>query len=70
MYFYTSISEDAPKLNNTWGDFNKVINYIVDGGTEYPVVKIEPHSDQKVKIFYDKLELTKCPWALSQTVTT
>lgn len=69
MYFYTSISEDAPKLNNTWGDFNKVINYIVDGGTEYPVVKIEPHSDQKVKIFYDNLELTKCPWALSQTVT-
>lgn len=42
MYFYTNASPDAPKLNNVWGDFNAVINYIIDGGKQYKTVKIEP----------------------------
>lgn len=68
MFFYTSLSPDAPQLNNTYGDFNAIINYIIDGGSEYIIDKIEPYADKKVKIFYRNTG-NVCPWALCQTIT-
>lgn len=67
MYFYSSLSSDAPRLNNTWGDFNNLINYLIDGGTEYNILKIEPYADKGVKIYYDDT-LTACPWVQFQTI--
>lgn len=52
MYMYTSASTDSPKLNNTYGDFNKVINYILDGGSEQSVVSIEAIEPNKCKIYF------------------
>lgn len=68
MYFYSSASSDSPVITNTYGDLNKVLNYIIDGGNEYSILKIEPSADKKVKIWYDPA-LTGCPWILSQTIT-
>lgn len=53
MYMYSSKNLNAPQLNNQWGDFNKVINYILDGGTEVPVSKIEYIEPKKIKISMD-----------------
>lgn len=55
MYFYTSNSEEAPKLNNTAGDFNRVLNYILDGGETYNITKIENNSQNKqntIRLYY------------------
>lgn len=68
MYLYTSDSPDAPKLTNTYGDFNAILNYIIDGGNLIDVVKIEPRTDKTVKIYYDEAQ-TSCPWARYQTIT-
>lgn len=68
MYFYSSAASDSPVITNTYGDLNKVLNYIIDGGTEYTILKIEPSADKKVKIWYDTA-LTQCPWILSQSIT-
>lgn len=67
MYFYSSASPDAPKLTNTYGNFNDIINYIIDGGSLYNIVKIEPNTDKTVKIYYDST-LTDCPWVEYQTI--
>ena len=69
MYLYNSLGADAPQLDNTWGCFNKLINYIIDGGTTFSVTKIEPYKDKKLRIYYDKGSLSRCPWSLSTTVT-
>ena len=55
MYFYTSGSLDAPQLQNTYGDFNAVINYLIDGGSEYKVVKIEPNVEKEntVRVYFE-----------------
>lgn len=55
MYYFTSSSLDAPKLTNKYGDFNKLINYILDGGTTYNVVKIlaNPSQPNTVKVYID-----------------
>lgn len=54
MYFYTNASNDAPKLKNRYGDLNKVINYLIDGGAEYTVSKIEPNAAKvnTVKVYF------------------
>lgn len=62
------MSSDAPKLTNTYGDFNNIINYIIDGGNLYNIVKIEPRSDKTVKIYFDET-LLGCPWVEFQTIT-
>lgn len=67
MYFYSSLGSDSPKLSNVWGDFNKVINYIIDGGTLIDIVKIEPNNATTVKVYYD---ITKTlPWVKNMTIT-
>lgn len=53
MYVYSSKNINAPKLNNEWGDFNKVINYILDGGIDCNITKIEYVEPKKVKITMD-----------------
>lgn len=67
MYFYSSLSADAPKLNNTWGDFNKLINYLIDGGSEYIINKIDPYDNKKIKVYYDAT-LDSSPWVSNQTI--
>lgn len=67
MYFYSSLSSDAPRLSNAWGDFNNLINYLIDGGNEYNILKIEPYADKAVKVYYDDT-LTVCPWVQLQTI--
>ena len=52
MYYYNSSLPGAPQLTNTWGDFNKIINFICDGWMTFNVIRIEPHSDKLVKIFF------------------
>lgn len=32
MYFYSSQASNTQQLNNTWLDFNKLINFLIDGG--------------------------------------
>lgn len=55
MYYFTSSSNDAPKLTNKYGDFNNIINYILDGGATYNVVKIlaNPSQPNTVKVYID-----------------
>lgn len=55
MYYFTSMSNDAPKLTNKYGDFNNIINYILDGGATYNVVKIiaNPSQPNTVKVYID-----------------
>lgn len=55
MYFYTNVSLDAPKLQNTYGDLNAVINYLIDGGTVYDVTKIEEYTEKAncVKVYFE-----------------
>ena len=65
MYLYSSRSADSPKLNNTWGDFNKLINYIIDGGTARPFISIESTDINKVKIYFAE---SICPYILYQTI--
>lgn len=67
MQFYPSISNDIPKFNNTYGDFNKLICYIVNGGNNFKVTKIEPHSSNKVKIYWD-ISTTPSPFVACQTI--
>lgn len=52
MYFYTSGSADAPTITNTFGDMNAIFNYIIDGGSQYDVTRIEPLADNRFKIYY------------------
>lgn len=52
MYFYTSGSADAPKINNNFGDMNAIFNYIIDGGSQYDVTRIEPLADNRFKVYY------------------
>lgn len=52
MRLFTSLGGDGPKLNNTWGDFNKIINYVLDGGTQYQVASIMSIAENKVKITF------------------
>jgi hypothetical protein len=68
MFFYSSLAPDSPQLNNTYGDFNKVLNYIIDGGTSYNIVKIIPKADKRAYIYYDA-SLSNCPWVLNQSIT-
>lgn len=55
MYYFTSSSLDAPKLTNKYGDFNNIINYILDGGAIYNVTKIvaNPSVPNTVKVYID-----------------
>ncbi len=64
MYLYTSRSSDSPKLNNTWGDFNKVINYVLDGGALQTVKSIEAIGSNKCKISFT----TSIPFVQFQTI--
>jgi len=68
MYLYTSASNEAPKIKNTYGDLNKVINYILDGGVQHSVTRIENYSESKahtIKIYYAG---DTCPYAQFQTI--
>lgn len=65
MYYYSSQSSDIPKLNNTYGDFNTLINYLIDGGNPYSVTKITPFKDKYVKIYFTGT----CPFDINQSIT-
>lgn len=64
MYLYTSRSSESPKLNNAWGDFNKVINYVLDGGALQSVKSIESIGNNKCKISFE----TSIPFVQFQTI--
>lgn len=64
MYLYSSESNDAPKLTNTWGDFNKIINYVLDGGTPHNVLSIEAIGGNKCVIKFD----SEIPYRPYQTI--
>jgi len=68
MYLYTSASNEAPKIKNEYGSLNKVINYIIDGGSQHIITRIENYSESKahtIKIYYAG---DTCPYAVSQTI--
>ena len=51
MYMYTSAAPDAPKIiDNVWGRFNEVINYVLDGGVNQPVTSIQCTAPNKCTI--------------------
>lgn len=50
LYFYSSNCVGAPQLNNQWGDFNKIINYLIDGGENVSMSTVEWIGVGKVKI--------------------
>lgn len=50
LRYYSSEAIDAPQLLNRWGDFNAIINYIIDGGSVSTADSIEWVSVGKVKI--------------------
>jgi hypothetical protein len=58
MKFYSSYNPDAPQLTNTWGDFNKIINYIVDGLPDQNITSVEMNEPFKVIVTLDSP--TKC----------
>ncbi len=53
MKFYSSYNPDAPQLTNTWGDFNKIINYIVDGLPDQTITSVEMNEPFKVIVTLD-----------------
>ena len=53
MKFYSSYNPDAPQLTNTWGDFNKIINYIVDGLPAQNIISVEMNEPFKVIVTLD-----------------
>ena len=67
-YLFDSDSTDAVKLNNTWGDFNKVINYIIDGtsGLTYNISSFVYYTDNKVKVSFEN---NAKPFVRYQTIT-
>lgn len=68
MYFYTNASNEAPKLKNEYGSLNNVINYILDGGAQHKINKIENFSANKsntIKIYYNA---EVCPFVPYQTI--
>ena len=67
MYLFGSDSSDAPKLNNTWGDFNKLINYAIDGsgGQTYDIASFAYYEDNKAKI---KFKDNATPFLKYQTI--
>lgn len=68
MYLYTSASFEAPKIKNEYGSLNKVINYIIDGGSQHIITRIENYSESKahrIKIYYAG---DTCPYAVLQTI--
>ena len=67
MYFYSSQASNTQQLNNTWGDFNKLINFLIDGGELIDIVSIEPDSSNTVKITYDNTKVM--PWVQYMTIT-
>lgn len=52
MFYYTSQNPSAPQLSNRWGDLNRVINYVLDGGSSFPIDRIEWYKEQYIKIYY------------------
>jgi hypothetical protein len=58
MKFYSSYNPSAPQLTNTWGDFNKIINYIVDGLPAQNITSVEMNEPFKVIVTLDSP--TKC----------
>ena len=63
MYFYSSTNKTAPQLNNEWGDMNRVINYILDGGEPFRLSKIEYIETNRVRIYADNI-----PFAMNETI--
>lgn len=63
MYFYSSTNKTAPQLNNEWGDMNRVINYILDGGEPVRLSKIEYVEANRVRIYADNI-----PFAMNETI--
>ena len=53
MKFYSSYNSGAPQLTNTWGDFNKIINYIVDGLPDQTITSVEMNEPFKVIVTLD-----------------
>ena len=53
MKFYSSYNSGAPQLTNTWGDFNKIINYIVDGLPAQNITSVEMNEPFKVIVTLD-----------------
>ena len=53
MKFYSSYNPSAPQLTNTWGDFNKIINYIVDGLPAQNITSVEMNEPFKVIVTLD-----------------
>ena len=53
MKFYSSYNPSAPQLTNTWGDFNKIINYIVDGLPAKNITSVEMNEPFKVIVTLD-----------------
>lgn len=54
MRLYSSNMHDAPQLKNpTWGDFNKVFNYILDDSVDWTCTSVETIDDTLIKITYD-----------------
>ena len=52
MFYYTSQNPSAPQLSNRWGDLNRVINYVLDGGSSFPIDRIEWYKEQYIKVYY------------------
>lgn len=68
MYFYSSASKaDMGVLTNQWGDFNKLINYIIDGGNNVSIMRIEGYSNNRIRIYYDD-SLNIQPWVVLSTI--
>ena len=65
LYFYSNDTVGAPQLNNQWGDFNKIINYLIDGGPLTKVNSVEWITHKKIKISSS----TKINYLKSQTIT-
>lgn len=63
MLYYSSLNKDAPQLSNTWGDFNKMINYLLDGGNEKSVVSLESIESNRVT-----MSMIDLPFAKSETI--
>lgn len=65
MYFYSSESNSNPILMQC-GSFNKLLNYIIDGGDPFKVIKCEVAADKKLKIYWDTS--IDCPWSINETI--
>mgnify|MGYP001180863069 CR=1 FL=1 len=55
MIFYSSNNKLAPQLNNQWGVFNRVINYILNGGDQVTLNSIEFVEKNRIRIRVDNI---------------